>query len=206
MDNKKDNKTIFEKIDEMYNLKDENGKQKNKAFFSHLIKAYLPAKSVGIAIDNPESKKIRVRCVFSKKNLITVAGVMKEMNSDAFKRNFDEYLKSFDTDKGCFVSTTPMKQLLKGKILALQGKDTQTYMSQESYAAFINWVMTKYLAGDSNIKWVLDKMNKNPFHPGITVKRKKKGPQMYSTKGSKPSTMGDLSALQALKDKFKDEE
>jgi len=202
MDNKKDNKTMFEKIDEMYNIKDENGHQKNKAFFSHLIKAYLPAKSVGVAMDNPESKKVRVRCVFSKKNLITVAGVMKEMDSSAFKRNFDEYLKSFDADKGCFVSTTPMSQLLKGKVLALQGKDTQTYMSQESYAAFVNWVMTKYLNGDKNIKWLLDKMTKNPFHPGITVKKKSNKPKIYSTKGSKPSTMGDLSALQELKNKL----
>jgi len=206
MENKKDKKTIFESIDEMYNLKDENGKQKNKAFFSHLIRAYLPAKSVKIAQENPENKKVRVKCVFSKNNLITVEGVSKEMNSSAFKRNFDEYLHSFDADKGCFVSTTPMKQLLKGKVLALQGKDTQTYMSQESYATFVSWVMTKYLSGDSNIKWTLDKMSNNPFHPGITVKKKKKGPKMYSTKGSKNTTMGDLSALQELKNKFKNEE
>jgi len=201
------NQEIFNKIEEMYNLKDEKGVQKNRAFFSHLIKAYLGKNSVNVAVLEPESKKIRVRCVFTKKSLITVDGVLKGVESDAFKRNLDEFLHSFDAEKGCFTSVTPMDQLLKGKTLALQGKDTKTYMSQESYAAFINWVMTKYISGDKNIVWLLNQMTKNPFHPGISVKKKKKQEEQktnYSTTGAKKSTLGDLSALQALKDKFKD--
>lgn len=201
------NQDIFNKIEEMYNLVDEKGKQKNKAFFSHLIKSYIPRNSVGIAMKNPESKKVRVRCVFTKKNLITSEEVVKQLGSDAFNRNFEDFLKSFDKDKGCFVSVTPMKQLLKGRVLALQGKNTETYMSQESYATFINWVMTKYISGDKHVVWLLNKMTNNPFHPGITVKAKKRPEKkMYSTPGSRTATFGDLSALQALKDKFKDEE
>jgi len=198
-----ENKDIFNKIEEMYNHKDENGVQKNRAFFSHLIKAYLGKNSVSVAIENPESKKVRVRCVFTKKNMVTVDGILKEVNSSAFERNLNDFLHSFDKEKCCFVSVTPMKQLLKGKVLALQGKDTKTYMSQESYATFINWVMTKYLAGDKNIVWLLNQMTKNPFHPGITVKKKKSKPKSFSTPGSKTATLGDLSTLQALKDKFK---
>jgi len=201
-----DNKEIFNKIEEMYNFVDENGKQKNKTFFSHLIKSYLPKNSVGVAMTNPESKKVRVKCVFTKKSLITVEAVLKEVNSDAFKRNLDDFLLSFDKEKGCFVSVTPMEQLLKGKVLALQGTKTETYMSQEAYATFINWVMTKYISGDKNIVWILNGMTKNPFHPGITVKKKSKKPQskVFSTPGSKSATFGDLPALQSLKDKFKD--
>jgi len=197
-------KTIFDKIEEKYNLKDENGKQKNKAFFSHLIRSYLPLKSVSVAMDNPESKKVRVKCVFTDKHLTTVEGVLKSSSSDALARNLQDFLKTFDSEKGCFVSVISMKQLLKGKVLALQGKDTKTYMSQESYATFLSWVMTKYIAGDKNIKWLLGEMRSEKLHPGITVKPKKNKPKMYSTKGSKQSTMGDLDALQALKDKFKD--
>lgn len=201
------NQEIFNKIEEMYNLVDEKGNQKNKAFFSHLIKSYIPRNSVEVAVKNPESKKVRVRCVFTKTNLITSEGVLKELGSDAFKRNFEEFIKSFDKDTGCFVSVTPMSQLLKGRVLALQGKNTETYMSQESYATFINWVMTKYISGDKHIVWLLNKMTKNPFHPGITVKAKKKPEnKIYSTSGAKKATLGDLSTLQALKDKFKDEE
>ena len=179
------NKDIFNKIEEMYNFKDEKGVQKNRAFFSHLIKSYLGKNSVSVAIEQPERKKTRVKCVFTKKNLITVSGVLKETKSSAFKKNLDEFLHSFDIDKGCFTSVTPMSQLLKGKVLALQGKDTKTYMSQESYSAFINWVMTKYISGDKNIIWLLNQMTKNPFHPGITVKKKKSKPKQkdYSTPG-----------------------
>lgn len=200
-----DGQEIFNQIEEMYNLVDENGKQKNKAFFSHLIKSYIPKNSVGVAMENPESKKTRVKCVFTKKNLITVEGILKEVDSDAFRRNLDDFLLSFDREKGCFVSVAPMNQLLKDKVLALQGKETKTYMSQESYAAFINWVMTKYMSGDKNIIWILNGMTKNPFHPGVTFKKKSK-PQnkVFSSQGSKKSTFGDLSALQSLKDKFKD--
>lgn len=200
-----DNQEIFNKIEEMYNFVDENGKQKNKAFFSHLIKSYLPKNSIGVAVKNPDSKKIRVKCVFTKKSLITVEGILKEMNSDAFKRNLDDFLSSFDKEKGCFASATPMSQLLKGKVIALQGKDTQTYMSQESYAAFIGWVMTKYLSGDKNIVWLLNGITKNPFSSeASTKKRSKPKDKVFSTPGSKKSTFGDLSALQSLKDKFKD--
>jgi len=202
MEEKKTN--IFDKIETMYNIVDENGKQKNKAFFSHLIRSYLPSKSVNVALKKPESKKIRVKCVFTNHPLITVEGVQKQMNSESFNRNLDEFLRSYDLEKGCFTSSTPMSQLLKGKTLALQGKDTKTYMSQESYLAFINWVMTKHLAGDKNIIWLLNQMTKNPFHPGIKVKRKINKPKTYSTGGNIKTTLGDLSALQALKNKFKE--
>lgn len=197
-------KTIFDKIEAMYNLVDENGKQKNKAFFSHLIRSYISSKSVSVAIKEPESKKIRVKCVFTNSHLLTVEGIQKKMNSEAFNRNLDEFLRSYDLEKGCFTSSTPMEQLLKGKKLALQGKDTKTYMSQESYLAFINWVMTKYLSGDKNIIWLLNQMTKNPFHPGIKVKRKSKKSKVYSTGGNRKTTLGDLSALQVLNDKFKE--
>lgn len=192
-----DDKKIFDKIEEMYNLKDEDGKQKNKGFFTHLIKAYLPKKSVAVAVKEPESKKVRVRCVFSQKNLITAEKLIAESQSDSFKKNLDTFIKSFDVDKGCFTSVTPMEQLLNGRTLALTGKDTKTFLSQEAYLAFINWVMTKFLEGDAHIKWLLNGMTNNPFS-----KPKKKKPQVYSTPGFKKSTMGDMSALQALKEKM----
>ena len=90
-----------------------------------------------------------------------------------------------------------MDQLLKGKTLALQGAKTKTYMSQESYLSFINWVMSKYLAGDANIKNLLNTINKNPFHPGVAVKRKERKVYTSTTK------LGNFSALQELKDKLK---
>jgi hypothetical protein len=197
-------KQILDKIEEMYNLKDADGKQKNKAFFSHLIRAYVPHNSVSVALKNPESKKSRVRCVFTKKPLVTAEGITKEMNSSAFDKNFDAFVKSFDKDKVCFMSSTPMDQLLKGKTLGLQGKKTETFMSQESYTVFINWVNDKYLSGDPHIKWLLGKMSNirlNPLIKIATKKKKSNKPSVYST-DNKKATFGDLSQLQALKEKL----
>jgi hypothetical protein len=205
------NQKIFAKIDEMYNLLDDKGAQKNKAFFSHLIKAYLPLKSVGVALVNPESKKVRVRCVFTKKELITVEKAKSDASTDSLRNNIDDFVGTFDAEKGCFLSTTPMSQMFGGKVLAIQGKDTKTYMSQESYATFVNWVMTQYIGGDGHIKWLINQM-KGGLHPGIVVKKRKPisknsgKSKTYSTPGAKAATFGDLSALQALKDKFKEEE
>lgn len=206
------NQKISDKIDEMYNLLDEKGNQKNKAFFSHLIRSYIPLKSVGVALVNPESKKIRVRCAFTKKELITLETAKSEASTDALRKNIDEFVSTFDVEKGCFTSTTSMKQMFGGKVLALHGKDTKTYMSQESYATFINWVMTKYVGGDGHIKWLVNQMMKGGLHPGIAVKpknpiekNKAKSKSGFSSPTIKKSTFGDLSALQALKDKFKGE-
>lgn len=197
-------KQILDKIDEMYNLVDSEGKQKNKQFFSHLIRAYIPHNNVSVAMKDPESKKFRVKCVFTNKPLVTVNGIKKSMKSDAFDKNIDAFVKTFDKDKVCFMSPTSMDQLLKGKTLGLQGKKTETFMSQESFAAFVNWVNDKYLAGDPHIKWILGKMSNTRLYPGVKTSTKKKKvnkPKVYST-GNKIATFGDLSQLQALKEKL----
>ncbi len=200
------NQKIFNKIDELYNIVDESGKQKNKTFFSHLMKAYLPLNSVGVAIEKPKSNKIRVRCVFTKKDLITLEQAKETVDTESMRKSMENFAITLDTERGCFLSSTPMKQLFGSKVLAIQGKGTETYMSQESYATFINWIMMKYIEGDKHIKWVLHQI-KGKLHPGIKIKTSKpnkaqKSTQVYAT-GSKKATLGDLSALQALKDKLK---
>ncbi len=196
------NQKIFNKIDEMYNLVDDKGNQKNKAFFAHLVKAYIPTSKVKIAFDRPESAK--ARCVFTKKDLLTVPDVMELMETDKFKESVLDYLSSFDKDKCQFTSPTPMSQITGGKPLAITGTATETFMTQESYAAFLSWLSTKYLTGDGHIKWLMNQVTDNPFsrnaNKGPLDKPKMK--TSYST-GNKKSTLGDLSALQELKNKLK---
>lgn len=200
----KEKTKLFDKIEEKYNELNEDGKRKNKAFFDHLIRAYLPKKSVSVAIKNPDSKKIRVKCVFSGDNLITVDGVLKETQTEEFKNNLSVYLHSFDSSKGCFTSPAPIDKALKGRELALQGKDTKTYMSQDAYLEFVNWVMSKSLSGDKNITFILNKVTKNPFSKRGPLD-KPNFPKNYSS-GNKKTTFGDLESLQKLKEKFKNEE
>lgn len=195
------NKKILDKIDEMYNLVDENGKKKNKAFFSHLVKSYVPYSKVKIAFDRPKSK---AKCVFTKKELLTVPDVMELMETDKFKESVLDYLSSFDKEKCRFTSPTPMSQITGGKPLAITGTATETFMTQESYAAFLSWLSTKYLTGDGHIKWLMNQITDNPFarNPNRGHLDKPKMKTTYST-DNKKSTLGDLSVLQNLKNKLK---
>jgi hypothetical protein len=201
------NQKIFNKIEQLYNLKDEAGKQKNKTFFSHLIKAYLPLNSVKVAVDKPKRKDNKARCVFSKKELVTLQQAKSSSDTESMRIKMDEFAKSFDSEKGCFTSSTPMNQLFNGKILGIQGSGTETYMSQESFATFVIWIMAKIVEGDKHIKWTLSQMKGVKFHPGIVIsdkkpEKKQKPVHAYST-GTSTTTLGDLSALQNLRDKLK---
>jgi len=206
-----DNNKIIDKIEEMYNLRDKDGKQKNKAFFSHLMKSYLPKNSVKVAMERPSDKKVSVKCVFTKDRLTTVDKAVDNAPTETFKKTMNDFVETFDVDKACFTSATPMGQIFGNKKVALQGSDTKTYMCQEAYLAFLKWVMNSYKQGgsegkgDGHIKWVVNGMAKKGLHPLINVKpkRKKKKQKAYST-DNKTSTLGDLSALQDLKNKLKD--
>ncbi len=197
------NQKIFNKIDEMYNLVDDNGKQKNKAFFAHLVKSYFPASKVKVAFDRPTDKKKKVKCVFTKKDLLTVPDVMELINTTSFKDSVMDYLSSFDKVKCQFTSPTPMSQITGGKPLAITGTATETFMTQESYAAFFSWISTKYLSGDGHIKWLMNQIAENPFSKGAPRSPidKPKVKTNYST-DNKKTTLGDLSALQELKIKL----
>lgn len=200
--------SIYERIDRMYNLVDENGNAKSKNFIHHLIRSYIPKNSVSVAIDKPKPK---ARCVFTRNKLISVSEAKASADTDAFRKNIDEFVSSFDKEKVCFNSTTPMKQVLKGKTMAIHGTETKTYMSQESFIEFTKWVMDQYIGGNSHIKWMLNQMvKKEGLHPNIKVTKRKnknnRGNQqnkiVHSTDDNKKSTLGDLSALQSLKDKL----
>lgn len=200
------NQKIFNKIEALYNLTDESGKQKNKTFFSHLIKAYLPVNNLTVAVAKPKRKDKKAKCVFTKKELVTLDQAKSGVDIEAMRVKMDEFAKSFDSEKGCFTSSTPMKQLFNGNVLAIQGKDTETYMSQESFATFITWVMAKIAEGDKHIKWTISQMKGTKFHPGIIIsdkkpEKKQKPVHAYST-GSSTTTLGDLSELQKLRDKL----
>ena len=201
------NQKIFDKIDQMYNRLDDNGKQKNKAFFTHLVKSYFPASKVKIAFDRPIDS-VKVECVFTKNKLLTVPDVMELINTTSFKDSVMDYLSSFDKVKCQFTSPTPMSQITGGKPLAITGTATETFMTQESYAAFFSWLSTKYLTGDGHIKWLMNQVADNPFAksaPRGPLDKPAKMKTSYST-DSKKSTLGDLSVLQELKNKLKNKE
>ena len=108
-----------------------------------------------------------------------------------------------------------MQKMLKGRVLGFAGDNTTTYMSQEAYQEFFNWVTLKMLNGDKHINWIIrDIIGKSQFVEraekvavGDDQKRALSSIKK-SMKKYKGATMklGDLGVLQELKEKFESNE
>lgn len=174
-------KEIHEHLDEMLS------NQKTKNFLGHLIKAYYPYKNIDKVWDKPQEK---IRCVITKDELISVQEIMNGMQTEEFKNDFKESLKTmFDENRD---TTTPIQKLLDGKILGFTGKDTTTYMSLQAIEEFHAWVITKVLQGNKEVMWYTNSGNKK------STQKPKEEP-----KASSAFTLGELDSFKKLYEKFK---
>ena len=174
-------KEIHEHLNEMLS------NQKTKNFLGHLIKAYFPYSNVDKVWDKPKDK---IKCVVTKQELISVQEIKDGMQTEEFKVQFMDSLKNmFDENKD---KTTPIKDLLDGKLLAFTGKDTNTYMSLNVLEEFHSWILTKILNGDKDVIWHTKSSNKKP-NP-----KPKEEP-----KSQNAFTLGELDSFKKLYEKFK---
>lgn len=195
---------IQKKLDELY----ENPKSKN--FLNHLIRAYLPIGKAVKVWDKPEKK---FRCVLTNAPLISIAEALDGMQSEEFKNNFNDHLKAWVNGDQSVQS--PMVKMLNGRVLGFTGDDTTTYISQEAYQEFYNWVVNKMLAQDKHINWLIkDIIGKDQFiERAETVavddeqkKVLKNIKQRIEKQRGATTTIGDLGVLQELKAKFEQNE
>jgi hypothetical protein len=150
--------------------------------------------------------------VLTNKPLISIEEVFKATNSEEFKTNFNEHLKAWVN--GDSTVEAPLQKMLKGKVLGFTGEDTTTYISQEAYQEFYNWVVNKMLSGDKHINWIINSMQKEDFvnraESVATGDGQKKALATIkkSIKANKRATMtlGDLGVLQQLKSKLEKNE
>lgn len=195
---------IHKKLDELF----ENPKSKN--FLNHLIRSYLPIGKAVKVWDKPEKK---FRCVLTNAPLISIGEALEGMNTEQFKTDFNTHLKAWVN--GDPNAESPMRKMLNGRVLGFTGDDTTTYMSQEAYQEFFNWVTLKMLSGDKHINWIIkDIIGKDQFveragHVAVDDEQKKTlssiKKRMSSNKRA-TTTLGDLSALQKLKAQFEQNE
>jgi len=190
---------IQKKLDELF----ENPKSKN--FLNHLIRAYLPIGKAVKVWDKPEKK---FRCVLTNAPLISIGEALDGMQTEEFKADFHTHLKAWVN--GNQEVQSPMVKMLNGKVLGFTGDDTTTYMSQEAYQEFYNWVVSKMLSGDKHINWLINSMQKDQFVKRAEsvasddVQKKALKAIKKSIKNHKraTTTLGDLGVLQELKAKL----
>lgn len=188
---------IFKQLDEIY----DNKKARN--FLNHLVRAYFPNDKVEKVFIKPKGN---FKCVVTKDKLVSVNHILNGVESEEFKNDFFQYMHNMFNPN--VQAEAPIVKLMDGKHLAVQGSNTTTYMSSQTYVVFYDWVLTRFMKGDKHIAWLLKDINKDKFvdraesledeevQKIIKKKRKKEG-------GNRATfALGDLAALQELKNKM----
>ena len=187
---------IFKKLDEIY----ENKKARN--FLNHLVRAYFPNDKVEKVFVKPKGK---FKCVITNDKLVSVNNILEGVQSEEFKNDFFQYMHNMFNPN--VEAEAPIIKLMDGKHLAVQGANTTTYMSSQTYVVFYDWVLTRFMKGDKHIGWLLKGINKENFisrADGIEDEEVKKivNKKRKEAEGRATFALGDLSALQELKNKL----
>lgn len=177
-------KEIYDSLDSMLsNLKTRN-------FLNHLIRAYFPITNVDKVWEKPNGA---FKCAITKDNLISVQEIINEIQTEDFKEQFINELKSqFTHDPK---QENSISKLIGDKKLGLIGKETTTYMSYVALQEFYNWVLNKSLNGDKHINWLLSSMKE--LQKNVNVQKTKKENDITGS-----FTLGELDSFKKLKEKF----
>lgn len=177
------NEQFQEKLDELL------ANPKTKNFINHLVKNYIPINKIYKVEETPNKKDFK--CVITKKDVISYEHFLKT----------NESLTSDSTIK------YPIMELPDSD-LALQGQNTDTYMSYTSYKQFYNWVVNCVINHNKHILWLLGDINRKEFinqFKGVDNKTQINNNKSYKKEVNERSmfVLGDLSVLQELKNKMK---
>lgn len=181
---------IFIHLDKML----ENAKTKN--FLNHLIRAYYPIENVNKVWEKPKGP---FKCVISGDELLSAQDIVDGINTEEFKNDFIENLKSVFTNES--KSEHPLVKLIGEKKMGVTGTDTTTFMSYSAMIGFYNWVMSKSLMNDKHINWLLRSIKKSLTVDSVKVNNIKEEKKEKNTPAS--YTLGETDSFKKLKEMFK---
>lgn len=201
---------IINKIEEIYSSKNKEGKPSGKNFITHIIRAYTPIGKIQKIWDSPSKN---LKCVITGHGVCTIEDAFQALHSEGMDVKLMEHLKACAKGEAGIVQSPFMEQL-KGKVIGYTGQKTDTVMCLDAVEAFIAWLQHKILTGDKHVSWVVGDMRRKEV---IEVVRKKLPSQEDKkkidtlekiSKHPKRATMslGDMTALQELKQKLKNQE
>jgi hypothetical protein len=201
---------IVKKIEEIYTSKNKEGKPTGKNFITHLLRAYFPVGKAQRVLDVPAKP---MKCAITGQKLFAVGEIWNAMqNPDFFKDMTKSMIIHLDPEAEKVES--PLVKVAKGRVLAITGEKTDTYLCQESYQALYNWYVDKILRDDKHIAWVMkDMRNKviiNSVRERLPEAEDQKKIDRLEKIAQRPKratmSLGDLSALQELQEKLKQQE
>jgi hypothetical protein len=189
---------IIEKIEKLYQDK------KSKSFVIHLVRSYSPFEKIQKVWDS----KAAMRCCITNTPLCSIQDVWEITNSEGMdKKIVDHMSASFSGEN----PVHPIKEALKGRVLAYTGENTKTYMCLEAAQGFMTWLQNKILLDDKNISWVIKSMRTQETIKHIREKMPDENDQkiidMLEKKTKHPQratySLGETLELKMLQEKLK---
>jgi hypothetical protein len=208
----------IQKIEEIYQSKNKDGKPTGKNFITHLIRSYFPLGKCKNVVDVPEKP---MKCAITGQKLMASGEILIAMQNDKgfFKDILTKASLMYDIDPETKEATLPkvehpFSKVANGRLLGLTGIDTDTYLCHEAYQALYNWYAGKILHGDNHINWVANDERKKSTIKVIrellpdTEDQKKidRAEQLLKRPKRASMSLGDVSALQELQAKLKMQE
>jgi hypothetical protein len=134
---------IYNKIENMYD------DEKSKKFIIHLIYSYCPVEKVEKVWHPVKGMK----CCITGQSLMSVDETLGLMHDDAYMQEYMENLKR--SIAGEPMVNTALLNYTKGRILGFTGKDTKTFMCEQSVQQFYNFISTRMIKGDRTINGII---------------------------------------------------
>ena len=199
---------IFDKIEEIYNSKDKNGNPKGKNFVTHLLRSYFPVGKTQRVIDVPDKP---MKCAITGQKLFAVGELWNEMQKPEFFKSMTKSMIA-KIDPEAPEVENPMLKVANGRVLALTGEKTDTYLCEGAYQQLYNWMATKILTGDKHVNWVMKDMRNKQMVSYVkqTLPEKENKPLVNRIEQlanhPKRATLGDIDVLKQLKEKLEEKE
>ncbi|MFW6311054.1 MAG: hypothetical protein ACOC1K_02340 [Nanoarchaeota archaeon] len=194
----------IELIEKLYSV------PKSKKFVNHLIQAYMPVHKIQKVWEFTDEKK-KHSCCICNIELFDIEEAFRNIqeNRDNMMSETMEHLKKQLNGENTDIKDHPMyKYVSKGRVQALSGEKTNTFMCNGCAEALIQFVTHGILSGDKNMIWLTNKMKRkqifNSFDDSSFLNRveKENVKQIEKKVEKKKATFGDIEALQKLKEKM----
>lgn len=181
----------LKKLNELFDNK------KSRNFINHLVREYFPIEKVSRVVNTPDTKNFK--CAISTVTLVSINDVLNNVDNESQQRVLDYLDKSLSDSK-----EKPELRLEDGREMCVRGKNTDTFMSVDSFVVFHEWVLEKFLKGDKHISWLLKDVRRSKYVKDVRVSKNGRQVEQITPKSKGTTfTLGDLGILQELKKKMK---
>lgn len=197
---------IYKKIEDIYNS------EKGKGFITHLLRSFFPAGKGNYALFNEEEKKY-VCCITGEK-LGTKEDIFATIQSEEGQKIYMDDFKGMAKAVGSGEEWKHTDEFLELKKqinpLAVVAENSTKCLSVEAYQQLQNFYMSEMLKDNKHINWIANneraKETINFAKKDGLVKTKREERAVHRKLEHSTTKLGDLKALQDIRDRIEKNE